>query len=315
MDEISRNRLSSFKRFTIGHPAYNQAIVTIHKSIEATNLRGEAAGTLLMGVPGTGKTRVCTHISSEFGGNETKHTELDVDNLRPVLYCKVPNNCTVKGLIVSLLTAFQAARTYGDATSLEHRLRVLLERHQTKLIILDELQHLLQKGSLAAKKGVCDCIKDISDYFNGELVLAGTPNFEAVIAEHSALSGRFPYRAKLTEFSLATPTQQGEYMGLLAAFDSEIRSSMGFAQMVSLTDVEMALALYALTKGNLREIRTILFCALSEAFNRGDGNFTRKDFSNNYFHVPRDLRLSLNNPFEMTYKQLNKVIVTSTRNG
>lgn len=315
MDESSRNRLASFKRFTIGHPAYNLAIETIYKSIEATSLRGEAAGALLMGVPGTGKTRVCSHITSGYQENSIEHSEFDVDKLQPVVYCTVPNNCTVKGLIVSLLMALGAERVYGDATSLEHRLRALLERHQTRLIILDELQHMLQKGSQASKRGVCDCIKDISDYFSGELLLAGTPDFEKVIAEHSALSGRFPYRAKLTEFSLATPIHQAEYMGLLAAFDSEIRSSMKFAEMVSLTDAEMALAIYILTRGNLRGIRTILYAALSQALTRSDGNFTRKDFSLNYSHTPRELRLSSNNPFDMTYKQLNKIIMTSTKNG
>ncbi|WP_439253908.1 TniB family NTP-binding protein [Pseudomonas monteilii] len=315
MDDLSRNKLARFKRFTIGHPAYNLAIETIHKSIEATTLRGEAAGALLMGKPGTGKTRVCSHITSEFGPHTTQHSELDVDNLRPVIYCTVPNNCTAKGLIVSLLTTFDAARVYGDATSLEHRLRVLLERHQTKLIILDELQHMLQKGSLEGKKAVCDCIKDISDYFNGEMLLAGTPTFETIIDEHDALAGRFPYRATLANFSLATQLQQSEYMGLLAAFDSEIRNSMGFITMVSLTDAEMALALYVLTKGNLREIRTILFAALSDAFTRSDGNLTRDDFSANFCHIPRNLRLCQENPFEMSYKKLNKVIATSKKNG
>lgn len=309
MNVESENKLSEFAKFTIGHTGYQKAIETIHRSFEATRLRGEPACSMLLGDSGTGKTRVCDHIKAEFKPQNTVHDETGIQTIRPVIYCRIPDKVTVKGVVVALLNAFDAHQSYSSFTSLDYRVQRLLETNKTELIIFDEWQHTARIGAAATQKSICDWMKVLSDFFKGAIMLSGTPEFEQIIAHHPGLDGRFPYRAKLEPFSLATPEKRAEYLGLLSAFNAEIRRKMEFSDMPALTDEKNALALYVLTKGNLRALRTWLFDALREALERADGNLTIDDFSfaSRIFHSNQ--RLTIVDPFGMSLAALRKLII------
>jgi len=67
MNKQNEQKLIEVKTFTVAHPQYYEALDIIHRSIEATRLRGEPSCVILLGDPGTGKTRICDEIEAEFG--------------------------------------------------------------------------------------------------------------------------------------------------------------------------------------------------------------------------------------------------------
>lgn len=308
MNSEAQAKLLQFKSFTIAHPQFREALNTINRSIQATKLRGEPSCALLLGEPGTGKTRVCDHVIAKLDQASTLKVKGGLQELYPSIYCIIPNNVTIKGVVVALLQCFQTDSTYQPMWALENRLRALLTSCQTELIFLDELQHLLRRGAIRTQESVCDWIKVLTDLFRGEVILVGTPVCEEIIKYHSALSGRFPHIARLNPFTLGSPEEYNDLVRLIRAFTIEIAKTMEFKKMPALTDEKMVLALYALTGGNMRSIRTLLYEALTDALERDDQILLSSDFSITADRINFTTRVTKKNPYEMSLAQLRKAL-------
>ncbi|AWY40136.1 MULTISPECIES: TniB family NTP-binding protein [Pseudomonas] len=313
MNLMNEEKIKKFKAFTVAHPQYCEALDTIHRSMEATRLRGEPTCVILLGDPGTGKTRVCDDILAELGPPTKKHTDDGVHIINPVIYCRVPNNATIKTLVTRLLNCFETYTKYQSVDALEFRLFNILDTCQTVLIILDEWQHLLRGGTGRALQSAADWVKVLTDIYMGEVMLVGPPACELVIDQHQALADRFPYRARLSPFSLATPESYSNYLKLIRAFAIHLKESVGFIEIPPLTDEKLLLSFYAATGGNMRALRVLLNASLINALNRNDNNLTISDFSMAAGQVKLATRLTEHNPFEKTCSELKKIITTSTK--
>lgn len=308
MTKDGQAKLLQFKAFTIAHPQFQDALDTIHRSIRATQLRGEPSCALLLGEPGTGKTRVCEQLIAELGQSSTLRVKGGIQEIHPSIYCIIPNNVTIKGVVIAMLQRFGTDSTYRSMWTLEYQLMTLLANCQTELIFLDELQHLLRRGAARTQETVCDWIKVLTDLFRGEVILTGTPECERIIKNHHALAGRFPHVARLRSFSLGSPSEYNDFIRLIRAFANEIASTMEFKELPPLTDEKLVLALYALTSGNMRSIRTLLYEAISDALERNDNNLLLTDFLTVADRINLSTRLTKRNPYKMSLSQLRKAL-------
>ncbi|MDU9393130.1 TniB family NTP-binding protein [Pseudomonas sp. zfem002] len=306
MENEERTLVENFSHFKIGHTQYQNALEIIHDSIEATALRSEPACALLLGEPGTGKTSVCRQLMAEYGPPYKSKKQNKIVTIRPIVYCRLPNPITLKGLATSLIYQFNAKVEHDIMNHLDFRIQQLLRTCETQVIVIDELQHLLRRGASRTKEVVCDWLKVLSDLFGGEIILTGTPDCEEIIDRHDALSGRFPYRMTLTPFDLANKGHQREFFNLIQAFSSEIRNTMQFSEMTPLTNQEMFLALYAVSGGNMRSLRSILYSAIVHAFEHNRHSLTKNDFYRAAESVTLKTRLFPANPFDMSLSQLEK---------
>jgi hypothetical protein len=313
MNKQNEQKLIEFKTFTVAHPQYCEALDIIHRSIEATRLRGEPSCVILLGDPGTGKTRICDEIEAEFGPPKKRRLIDGIHIIHPVVYCRVPNNATIKTLVTRLLNCFETYTKYQSVDALEYRLFNILRTCQTNFIMLDEWQHLLRGGSHRTLQVASDWVKVLTDIFQGEVMLVGPAAVEHAIDLHQALADRFPYRARLSPFSLATPESYGLYLKLIRAFAMEINTSMGFKETPPLSEEKFVLALYAATGGNMRALRILLHESLANALQRGDETLQVNDFSMAVSHVTLSTRLTWKDPFGCTPSELQKIITTSTR--
>ncbi|KDD66183.1 hypothetical protein ABH912_005391 [Pseudomonas sp. BT76 TE3572] len=313
MNKSNEQKLIQFKTFTVAHPEYCEALDTIHRSIEATRLRGEPSCVILLGDPGTGKTRICDEIEAEFGPPKKRRMADGIHIIHPVVYCRVPNNATIKTLVTRLLNCFETYTKYQSVDALEYRLFNILRTCQTNFIMLDEWQHLLRGGSHRTLQVAADWVKVLTDIFQGEVMLVGPAAVEHAIDLHQALADRFPYRARLSPFSLATPESYSLYLKLIRAFAVEINTSMGFKETPPLSEEKMVLALYAATGGNMRALRILLHESLTNALQRSDGTLQVNDFSMAVSHVRLATRLTWKDPFGCTPGELQKIITTNTR--
>ncbi|MFJ7316006.1 TniB family NTP-binding protein [Pseudomonas sp. NPDC098747] len=313
MNLMNEEKIKHFRSFTVAHPEYREALDTIHRSMEATRLRGEPSCVILLGDPGTGKTRICDDILTELGPPTKKHTADGVCIINPVIYCRVPNNATIKTLVTRLLNCFETYTKYQSVDALEFRLFNILHTCQTVMIILDEWQHLLRSGTGHALQSAADWVKVLTDIYSGEVMLVGPPACERMIDQHQALADRFPYRARLSPFSLASPEHYSNYLKLIRAFAIDIKESMGFIEIPPLTDEKVLLGVYAATGGNMRALRVLLNASLTNALNRNDSNLLISDFSMAACQVKLATRLTPQNPFDKTCSELKKIIFTSSK--
>lgn len=302
-------RMRAFNAFTVIHPEFQLAIDTINKSLDMTRICGESVSPMLLGKSGTGKTRVCQTIIDQMGRPKIIRENSGIIKTVPVLYCKVPEDATIKKLTCAMLRKLGEDRFEKNQDVLEHRLCALLRILKTELVILDEWQHLIERGAERTRQSVCDWVKVFSeDHFHGAVLLSGIPYSELVVDQHDQLPRRYPYRAYLSDFSLHSQSGLDDFVHLAGAFSSEIEDNMGFTSPISLTDENILLALFSYSGGNIDALHTLLKEALRLALERDDKSLSKDDLLLAAGSLITRLRLTKKNPFSMTPSQLRHLI-------
>lgn len=312
MTPTNEMKLRRFKGFTVIHSVYNEALDTLHRSIEATRILGADSGGILLGLSGTGKTRLCSHLMSEFPVASSIKREDGIHEIKPVIYCRVPRDATVKALTARLLREFGEFPPRQSQEALEYQLFKVLESCQTELLVLDEWPHLFRSGTETAIKNAADFVKILTDVFKHAVLLVGEPECEVIISQCTALSDRFPYRARLRPFSLSTPEGWNEYSRVLRAYATELTTTMGFNDIPALTDDKMVLAFYVLTEGNFRALANTLCAALANSLQRADDQLLLSDFVIAAKQV-KTSKLTTLNPFEMSTSALKKSLAGAVK--
>ncbi|WP_416311295.1 TniB family NTP-binding protein [Pseudomonas sp. W03] len=300
--------LARFSSFTVAHPEFKGAVEIINESIETTRDRREPSSVLLLGDAGTGKTRICDILTARFGGSRVAHNDGGVSTMQPVISCVVPPRATIKGLVDNILKELGSHRNNHPLSTLESRLFTLLATCDTKIIILDEWQHLISRGAEPTRNAVCDWVKVLINTFKGTVILSGTRKSEMIVDDDEQLAGRFPFRAYLHNFSLRTPEDVNIFATLVAAFSQEISKVMPFDEIPVLCDEKLLLALYIFSTGNLRILRLLLHSALKRALERNDRNFTSEDLAYSATRIHYSRSLTKKNPFELSLSDLQKII-------
>ncbi|WP_422403060.1 TniB family NTP-binding protein [Pseudomonas sp. GZD-209] len=308
MHTEAATKLKHLSEFTIAHPMYVEAFRILHQATEARSLGREDASAILFGESGTGKTTLCNDLMRDYPPPYKSKTPCHSDWIMPVVYCRVPSEATVKALTNRLLETFQVFLGRQSQEALEYHLFTLLKTCQTKLLILDELPHLLRGLTPTAIRTAADWLKNLIDAFEGLVLIAGEPDCEKIIDIRAALSDRFPYRARLKPFTISTEEDLNDFNRLIRAFASEIQNNMGFTAMPHLTGKKEILALFALTNGNLRRLSIILWESCRMALIRNDQTLTVSDFSRTASKINFQGRLTSADPFNLSLSALEKIV-------
>lgn len=230
--------------------------------------------------------------------------------IKPVVYCRVPAEATVIATMKRVLKIMGVHLGNPTQEALEYQLYETLRTCQTKLLVLDEFPHILRSMTDNAVRVAGDWLKNLADNFDGLILLAGEADCESVIDQRAAMGDRFPYRAYLSPFSLATDNEFNEFQKLMRAFTLETKYIMGFQDMPALSNERELYAIYALTQGNLRKISDLLFGACSRALSRGDDTLLISDFSQASRDASFRTRLTEEDVFSLSIIELKRVIFT-----
>lgn len=162
-DELKAKR-TEFDRVIIKHKLFAEALQMIDDSLELSDMSVEPASAIITGPPGTGKSTLCRTVQHIIEQRFPPTTEITPDGIRKtisVVSCALESGVTIKGLAKSMLKDLGVENAKGDQTDLTLRLYDLLKTCETKLILMDEFQHLLQRGAVRSKELVCDWVKNL----------------------------------------------------------------------------------------------------------------------------------------------------------
>jgi len=313
MTPDQKDKIRRLATLTILHPGYSRALDTIHRAIESSDLVGNNSGAILLGDSGTGKSRICSQLISEYPPARFMRTNENEQLIMPVAYCRVPNDATVKSLMTRMLREFNAYRPWQSQEALESCLISNLKKCQTQLVILDEWPHLYRTETVKAIKLAADFAKVLSDLFHHSILLVGESRIEGTLDIHSALADRFPYRAYLHPFYLETQEDWSIFSRILKAYANFFTLEMGFSVVPPITDEKMILAFYVASGGNFRGIFSIIKEALLNALRRDDQNFLTEDLIIGLQQIKVTARLTKKNSFEMSTSELKKVIAENSK--
>ena len=142
----SRKSLSKHRdvvsQIRVEHFAYANILEELTQAYDAVGTTASPVCLLITGESRTGKSSVVRDLLETY-----LPTRVDDRIIRSVVYAVAPARATVKSLLESLLHGLGDPHWgRGSIGNMTQRLHTLLDAVQCKMIILDEFQHLCDKG-------------------------------------------------------------------------------------------------------------------------------------------------------------------------
>lgn len=217
---------------------------------------------MLIGDPGTGKSTLLRH----FVGVHPKIRHESFDEV-PVVYVDIPSRCSVSKLAAAMLQDLGARYwNQGDDIDLTHQVETLLRETKVKMIILDEVNHLVDRGALKSHYNVGDWIKSLGSKASIPIVLAGVRRSRTLLMINEQLGDRYSEVISLPTLSLADGETAKNSRATLKAFATLLEG----VPTIDLTSSTVAPLMIFATGGRLRPLRKLLVRAVEIAFKAKD---------------------------------------------
>lgn len=218
----------------------------------------EAEHIMLLGESGVGKSTLLKRFRDQHPPIEhDEYTEV------PVLYVEVPAVCSIKKLANTMLLALGSQYwNKGNEIELTLQLRCLLQGCKVRMIILDEVNHLVERGGVKTHHNIADWIKRLSDEMRLPFVLAGIPRAQRLLNTNDQLRSRFREVIVIQPFSVETDMAAKHFCGVLKTFGGLLKG----ISSIQLSHPDIAHNFIFATGGRLREIRKLLVRAVELAF-------------------------------------------------
>lgn len=260
----------------IQHTAFRYAIVCINACFDLAERKGSSDPICLavIGESGTGKSRVLEscclrHPSKRLGDGM----------IIPILRVDTPAKPTVKGMIEVMLDALGVPDSHRRGTENEktRQLKKLLKESQTVMIVIDEFQHFVDKGTRAVIYHVADWLKLLVNHNDVKcaLVVAGLPTCEKVIETNVQLGRRFLAPVHLPRFSWENIEQRREFKAILRSFYEELKKEFDIPELY--VD-EMAFRFYCASGGLMGYLTQILRQAIWQCIMTHKSDINLADF-------------------------------------
>lgn len=254
----------------VPHTAFSEATERIEQCLRYSSNSPEPVCLALIGESRTGKSRA---LEAFFNQHPTKRDESGLKI--PILKVKTPSKPTVKGLVEIMLRAMgDPLSNSGTENAKTIRLKRLMRKADTSMVIIDEFQHFYDKGLHKVMHHVADWLKILVDDTKCALVVAGLPTCSAVLEQNEQLAGRFFAPVVMPRFNWENAGHRDEFIGILGAFHQSISAHF---EIPALDSDEMAFRCYCATGGLIGHLSKFLRQAVWNALDADTNIITFED--------------------------------------
>lgn len=277
------NQFAILTSQVIEHPTLVAAKSMILRLVDQSAYLREPVNGVLTGAPGCGKTTVCDLVIATLH-QEPISTELGTQIQRTAIYVSVPSPVTIGAVATEILKALGDLRPEsGTAAQKTARISHLLKVSGTKVILLDEFQHLftLSTGTnlISSKvKEVQNWVKALINNSRIPIVLIGMPDCRELVDHDAQLRRRFSRHACLMDLPLRGQDGNSPFHSFSSSLADRIREIL----MLTAPDIrksEFSLRLFAATSGNPSQIAMFYREASSYALEHSRSEIHVNDFA------------------------------------
>jgi len=244
---VAEERYDMLERILIRYPRWNTILDEIAFMHRHAHRAAEPRCLMLIGQKGAGKTTLtdvyaAPYIAAPYGDTMR----------RPVMFATVPARATPKGLAAALLQGLGDPRwALGSLDNKTLRLHDYLRRCETRLLILDEIQHFEEGRNASDVEEAARWLKILIKDKSVKLacVMVGLENrTDKLLQANDGQLGRLfgdPYVLHPLEWVNSPDINDNEFRGFL----DEVEAQLPFPQLSGLAEEELALRCYVATNG------------------------------------------------------------------
>jgi hypothetical protein len=248
----------------VPHTAFQKATARLEQCYRYSEVAIEPISMALIGESRTGKSRCIKSLMLKFPSYRSPE-----GMTIPILYVSTPAAPTKNLLVEEMLLEMGDERfDKGKETVKTGRLRKLLKECGTRMIIIDEFQHFVDKASDRVAYQVADWLKLLVDKTNVTLVVAGLSSCTKVLDYNEQLDGRVFAPITLPRFDWMNDDLRGEFVSILGSFEESMRD---YFDIPSFMSDEMAFRFFCASGGLIGYVAKILRVAVWNASDAGQG--------------------------------------------
>lgn len=290
-------------RIRVQHPAYRAIYEEVRFALDAIGRTPSPVCQVILGESRTGKSSVVRDLLDAHPPQADEQQEV-----KTVIYAVAPPYATIKSLLGSLLKGLGDPHWHrGTELQQTNRLHTMLGAVRCKMIILDEFQHLSDKGQRKRLYLTSDWLKNFLETSHCGLLAVGLPDAAAVINNNPQLCARFDEALIMPLFDWRKRDSANQFRGVLLKFQSELQPF----ELPPLDGREMALRMYLATAGRVGLVAKLLDRAVRDAIRRKSFQIRIEDLAAAY---ARAIWAASNfpiksGPFKAAFGQLDVAVV------
>ncbi len=185
--------LERFNEDLLQFPSYVAAFNDIEALLKLYRGAGLAQHLLVLGETGTGKTTLCRDFLTRY-----PRMVLRERDVVPVLHISIPPAATIASVTETMLAKLgDPSPTAGTVSAKTARAVTLARALCVELLLIDEAQHIQDRGRLPTQYLVGDWLKTVMDELNVPTVLLGLPRVGQLLQVNEQVRRRFSRRRYL----------------------------------------------------------------------------------------------------------------------
>lgn len=196
----------------------------------------------------------------------------------PVLRVKIPSSARIKGTETSILRMLGIRKAKGTLDGMKNQIYDLIERCDIRMIIFDELQHIIDRDSHKILHNTSDWIKLLMEETNTPVVMAGLDHSECVITENEQLDRRVSRRFYLEPFGFTTDEEVMEFRHILNLIDERLP----FSKRSGLGNLQISTTIHNITHGVLGYVMPLIRESAEIAINEERPHLSANDLNTAY---------------------------------
>ncbi|MBB1291606.1 TniB family NTP-binding protein [Pseudoalteromonas sp. SR41-4] len=252
---------------------------------------------VIAGDSGSGKTTLVKAFIKRFNAKQVD----DANDSTPTKACYIrsPSNMNPLDLFRSILSGMgEPGIIHGSEVELRRRIVQQLKNKHYRVLVFDEFQQVVEKVGVKSARQIADYLKELVDEFGLFLIFAGTSNVLNLLKINEQFASRGSLIIEKKLLSLSTKGDYTTFVNYLLSLNTVLQ----FTQ-VDFTKPEINLPIFAITKGDLRQLSILIRKAIFKAESENRDQVLKKDFVDVSSTVRVNQRRK-SNPFSKNVKAL-----------
>jgi hypothetical protein len=217
----------------------------------------------------------------------------------PVAYVPTPARASINDIAAAVLCALGDPHpTQGTEKERLFRIHQYVEKLKVKMIIFDELEHLVSKKNDEVNHDSAEWIKQLINDLSCGFVVAGTERVARIFLVNDQLTGRIEdteFRVK--PYDLNDPDDFNLCRGYLANWDEQILETGAFSQISGLATKEFASRILVGSQGWPGFMAKLIHASAKIGGNEGKSKMTITHFARAFDSLMLFMKRAGKNPF------------------